>query len=94
MILCLYGMNDGKIGVKLLTSCGRVLQEGIVDLILFSYYPERVKEGVSVFVHVREVEIFVMTKEEVEYHVAEYYKDEVTKLFDNRKGLLVLKVKT
>ena len=94
MILCLYGLNDGRTGIKLLTGGGKVIYEGIVDLVLFHYYPEELKQGATVFIHVKEAEVFIMTREEIPYNVDEWHREEVEKLFENRKELLVLRVRT
>jgi hypothetical protein len=93
MILCIYALNNGKFAVKLMASSGRVIQEGIVDLILFHYYPEKIKQGASLFIHVREVETFIMTEEEIQYNVAEWHHEEVRKMFEGRKELLVLRAR-
>jgi len=94
MILRVYSLNNGKFAVALMTTSGKVIQEGIVDLLLFHYYPQKMKEGASLFIHVREAEVFMMSKEEVQYNVSEWHREEVEKLFENRKELLVLRVRT
>jgi len=93
MILCMYSLSNGKYAVKLMTSSGRVIQEGIVDLVLFHYHPERLKEGASLFIHIREAEVFTMTEKEIEVNVSEWHHEEVRKMFENRKELLVLRVR-
>jgi hypothetical protein len=93
MILCVYALNNGKFAVKLLTGCGRIIQEGIVDLILFDYYPQKMREGTSLFIHVKEAEVFIMREEEIDLNVSEWHRDEVRKMFENKKELLVLRVR-
>jgi hypothetical protein len=93
MILYIYALNNGKFAVKLMASSGRVIQEGIVDLVLFHYYPQKMKEGTSLFIHVREAEVFIMKREDVEYNVSEYHRKEVEEMFESKKELLVLRVR-
>jgi hypothetical protein len=93
MILCVYKLNDEKFAVKLLTGCGKMIQSGVVDVVLFNHYPLRMKQGATLFIHAKDIEIFTMEKEEVKSNVSEWHREELERLFENKKELLVLRIR-